>query len=85
MAREGDRKAEMMNTSKYKQTMMAQDDRVAKDLGIPYHEVGIQEYEELHKKGFRAKPGEFENIPKRESDRITKLATGSAFRKGSKH
>ncbi|KAL9065790.1 MAG: hypothetical protein Q9161_008015 [Pseudevernia consocians] len=36
----------------------AWDDRVARDLGIAYHEVGIEEYEEWQKKGFKAKKGD---------------------------
>ena len=84
---ERERKTEIMNFSKDNEsalTGMAQDDRVARDLGIAYHEVGIEEYELWYQKGFRAKPGEFENISKQEQDRICTLATGSAFRKGSK-
>ena len=85
---ESERKLEIMNFSKDKKsamTNMAQDDRVARDLGIAYHEVGIEEYELWYQKGFRAQPGEFENLSKEEDDRICTLATGSAFRKGSKH
>ena len=85
--RERKRKDEIMNISKQTKTTMtnmARDDRVARDLGIAYHEVGMEEYEEWYKKGFRVEPGEFENIPKEEQDRIFDLAVGSAFRKGSK-
>lgn len=60
------------------------DNKVAHDLGIAFHEVGMEEYEEWHKKGFRVKPGEFDNIPREEYDKLVKVMEGSAFRKGSK-
>ena len=60
-------------------------DRVAQDLGIAYHEVGMEEYEEWHKRGFRAAPGDFENRSEKEEKRLMRLMTGCAFRKGSKH
>ncbi|KAL8918903.1 MAG: hypothetical protein Q9208_007084 [Pyrenodesmia sp. 3 TL-2023] len=65
--------------------MGAMDDKVARDLGIAYHEVGIEEYEEWHKKGFRRKEGELENLDDEERKRLDKLVTGCALRKGSKH
>ena len=66
---------------------MAWDDRVARDLGKAYHEVGMEEYEEWKGKGFKLKEGELElkNIPEEEKARISRVATGSALRKGSKH
>ena len=65
----------------------AWNDKVARDLGIAYHLVGMEEYEEWKRKGFSVKEGELEreNIPEEERERITRLATGSALRKGSKH
>ena len=67
--------------------LMAWDDKVARDLGKAYHEVGVEEYEEWKEKGFNLKEGELEleNIPEEEKMRITREATGCAFRKGSKH
>ena len=66
---------------------MVWDDKVARDLGIAYHLVGIEEYEEWKSKGFSVKEGELEreNIPEEERERISRLASGSALRKGSKH
>ena len=63
------------------------DDRVARDLGIGYHEVGMQEYEEWMKKGFKVEDGgkEFKNPSKEENERLMALMTGCALRKGSKH
>jgi hypothetical protein len=84
--REDDRKAEIMGTSRNKTsalTLMAWDDRVSRDLGIPYHAVDLDDFEEWYRRGFRAADGEFEaqNIPEHEQDRISNLATGSVFRK----
>lgn len=63
----------------------AWDDRVARDLGIPYHEVAMEECEEWQRKGFHAEPGEFENPSQKEKDRLMRLSSGCALRKGSKH
>lgn len=80
------RKAEIMRWSdKHYPRKEAWDDRVARDLGIAYHEVGIEEYEEWHKRGFHADPKDFENPSEEEKARLSKLMTGSALRKGSKH
>lgn len=59
-------------------------DKVARDLGIAFHKVGVEEYEEWHKKGFRVEPGECDEISKEERVRLLRLTEGSAFRKGSK-
>ena len=61
----------------------AWDDRVARDLGIAYHEVGMEEYEEWQKKGFKAKKEDFD-LSKDDQDRLMDLTSGSALRKGSK-
>ena len=63
-------------------THMAWDDRVARELGIPYHKVEMEHFEELAKRGFVGKEGEFEakNMSEEERNRISRLATGSAFR-----
>ncbi len=60
------------------------DDRVARDLGIPFHEVGMEEYETWKQRGFKVEPGEFENPSEEELDRVMQLMFGSALRKGSK-
>lgn len=63
----------------------AWDDRVAQDLGIAYHEVGMDEYEKWHEQGFRVERDEFDDISAEEKQRLDKLTTGCAMRKGSKH
>ncbi|KAI9767673.1 MAG: hypothetical protein M1840_005544 [Geoglossum simile] len=84
--REDDRKAEIMGTDKNKSsalTLMAWDDRISRDLGIPYHTVEMEDFEEWYRRGFRADGGEFEarNMSQEEQDRVSNLAIGSAFRK----
>ena len=80
------RKAEIMGSSGENHVQQsAWDDRVARDLGIAYHEVGIEEYEEWHKRGFHADLKDFENPSEEEKARLMKLMTGCALRKGSKH
>ena len=80
------RKAEIIGLPGDDNTIHEQawDDRVARDLGIAYHEVGMEEYEEWHKKGFKAKKKEFE-LSEKERKRLMDLMSGSALRKGSKH
>jgi len=79
------RKGEIMGTPEEKQsalTSIAWDDRVARELGIMYHKVEMKHFEELSRRGFVAKEGEFEavNMSEEEKNRLTTLATGSAFR-----
>ena len=64
----------------------ADEDRVSGYLNIPFHEVGVEEFEEWQRRGFIVKPGELEmeNLSKAEWNRLMTLATGSAFHKGSK-
>jgi hypothetical protein len=83
--RERTRKMEIMGTKRDNVsalTSMAWNDRVARELGIPYHKVEIKHFEELAERGFVGKDGEFEavNMSEEERDRLTKLCTGSAFR-----
>lgn len=83
---DSDRKANIIgspgdNTTVHEE---AWDDRVARDLGIAYHQVGVEEYEEWQKKGFKAYKKEFD-LSKKERDRLMDLMGGSALRKGSKH
>ena len=61
---------------------MAWNDRAARELGIPYHKVEMKHFEELAKRGFEPKEGEFKNvnISEEEKERLYKLALGSAFR-----
>ncbi|KAH7336103.1 hypothetical protein BKA65DRAFT_27942 [Rhexocercosporidium sp. MPI-PUGE-AT-0058] len=79
------RKGEIMGTKKEKVsavTYMAWDDRVARELGIPYLEVEMKHYEELARTGFEGKEGEFEavNMSEDEMNRLSDLCTGSSFR-----
>ena len=80
---EKERKREILGSSC---ASFAAEDRISRDLNIPFHEVGMEEFEEWQERGFRIKPGELdvENLSKAEDDRLCVLATGSAFRKGSK-
>lgn len=85
-SREEDRKAEIMGMRKNDVSalsLMAWNDRIARDLDKLYHKITFNDFEEWHKRGFRAEPGEFvaTNIPQSEVDRIGKLATGSSSRK----
>lgn len=86
MGKENERKAEIMGILP-KDTRFVQhwDDRVARDLGIAYHEVGMEEYEQWHKRGFKIEPGEFDDPSQEERDRVMGLMKGCALRKGSKH
>ena len=84
-SQEDARKGEIMGTARENVsalTHMAWNDRVSRELGIPYHKVEMKHFEELARSGFVGRPGEFEavNISKEENERITKLSTGSAFR-----
>ncbi|KAJ9255739.1 hypothetical protein DTO212C5_9103 [Paecilomyces variotii] len=86
-AREDNRKAEIMGgperNKRSAMTFMLWEDRVARDLDIPFHKVEMEQFEEWHAKGFRANGDEFiaANVSPEEQDRVTDLATGSAFRK----
>lgn len=63
--------------------LMAAQDRVARDLDVPYHRVGLEHYKSWKALGFSVDPQTFkpENISEPENERILRLATGSAFRK----
>jgi hypothetical protein len=85
-ARETRRKCEIMGTIRdhvSAVTHMAWEDRVARELGKPYHTVTMADFEEVARKGIKFGQGEFEavNMSEEEMDRLSKLATGSAFRK----
>ena len=86
------RKVEILGLNKHEHNISPFDefvwcDRVARDLGIAYHLVGMEEFEEWGRRGFSVKEGELEreNIPEEERERISRLASGSALRVGSKH
>ena len=89
MYAESKRKEEILGVDPMKvsaSTLMAGNDRVSRDLNIPYHQVGIEDYEEWQRRGFKVEPGELDpkNRSEAEKARLTRLALGSAFRKGSK-
>lgn len=58
-------------------------DRVACDLGVPFHKVELPHYKDWKGRGFKADPEEFklENISEEERQRLQDLATGCALRK----
>ncbi|KAL9624964.1 MAG: hypothetical protein Q9160_001011 [Pyrenula sp. 1 TL-2023] len=61
----------------------AWDDRVSRDLGVPFHMVGSNQYKEWKRKGFRADPKEIKEIAEKDSERLDFLKTGCSLRKGS--
>ncbi|KAL9591745.1 MAG: hypothetical protein Q9179_007413 [Wetmoreana sp. 5 TL-2023] len=83
--KDNERKAEIMGRPMNHVEMAAWDDRVARDLGKAFHEVGLEEYEEWKRRGFEVEEGDFENLSQEERDRLKELMNGSALRKGSKH
>ena len=87
MAEDRERKAEILGISEETGPTQetAWDDRIARDMGMAFHEVGIEEFEEWKKRGFHADPGDFESLPEEEKKRLSKLREGCALRKGSKH
>lgn len=57
-------------------------DRVSKDLGVPWHKVGVAEFEKWDKMGFpKAKKGDYENPSKEERDRMMRMMEGASLRK----
>lgn len=60
------------------------DNLVAKDLGMAFHEVGMEEYEEWKKRRFKTRAVEYKDLRKEEQERLLNLTSGSALRKGSK-
>ena len=86
--KERERKADILEIDKEKRIAVTAetgwDDRIARDLGIPYHEVGIEEHEEWQKRGFHIDTGEFDNFSQEEKDRLHELEVRCTLRKGSK-
>jgi hypothetical protein len=59
-------------------------DRVSRDLQVPWHKVGVEEFEMWEKKGFKkARRGEyrFEDFTQEEKDRLSRLSSGCLLRK----
>jgi hypothetical protein len=67
----------------YGTTRWAIQDRVARDLGLPYHKIGMDHYSSWSELDFEVDPEDFklENITEAEKERLSRLATGSALRK----
>ena len=84
VAEEGRRVAEMMGVRRAAvctSTLLYFHDQVARDLDVPFHTVGIPEYEEWYRRGFRADPSTWEEeMGAKEAHRIDALAIGCAFR-----
>ena len=57
-------------------------DRVTRDLGMQYHEVGLTALEEWGRRGFQLGEGFFKKITEEEKERVWRLMCGCAFRKG---
>ena len=86
------RKVEILGLNKHENNISPFDefawcDKVARDLGIAYHLVGMEEFEEWKRRGFSVREGEVvgESMEEEERERISRLASGSALRVGSKH
>ena len=57
-------------------------DRVSKDLGVPWHRVGVEQFEEWARRGFKkAKRGEYVSFSAEEKERMGRLHQGSSLRK----
>jgi hypothetical protein len=57
-------------------------DRVSKDLNIPWHKIGVEQFEEWEKKGFKkARKGEYETFSAEEQKRMLRLLSGASLRK----
>ncbi|TVY82924.1 hypothetical protein LSUE1_G002266 [Lachnellula suecica] len=57
-------------------------DRVSKDLNVPWHKVGVPQFEEWEKKGFKkARRGEYENFSEEDRERQMRLLSGASLRK----
>lgn len=86
---ERERKGEIMGVTEDSKNSIQDenvwDDLVARNLGLAYHEVGIEDFEQWHEKGFKTRPEKFKDLSSEEKDRIQKLTSGCALRKGSKH
>ncbi|KAL9037217.1 MAG: hypothetical protein Q9214_005799 [Letrouitia sp. 1 TL-2023] len=81
-----ERKREIMGTPKEEEgglASRARDERVSRDLGIPYHKVELAHFEKWKNDGFRAQPREFDDrfISQEKRRLLFKLAKGCVFRK----
>lgn len=57
-------------------------DRVSKDLNVPWHKIGVKEFEEWEKRGFKkAKKGGYQEFGEEDHDRHMRLLEGASLRK----
>lgn len=83
-AREDERRGEIMMIPKEQVPAFIYsfwDDKVARDLGKPFHKVVFEDFEEWQRKGFSGAPGELTNLSQEERDRISKLSIGAGLTK----
>lgn len=81
-----ERKREIMGTPKEEKGGLASfawNERVSRNLGIPYHKVELAHFEKWKTDGFRAQPREFDDrfISGEKRRLLLKLAEGCVFRK----
>ena len=56
--------------------------RVEEDIGVPYHKIGLEEFQEWERRGFaKAKEGQYKEFDEAERNRLLDKSAGSAFRK----
>ena len=56
--------------------------RVEQALGVPIHKIGVNEFKEWDRRGFKkAKEGEYRDFSKAENERLMLKMTGGALRK----
>lgn len=59
-------------------------DKVSKDLGIPWHQVGVEQFEEWERRGFpKARKGEYQVFDEAQQMRMSKMCDGCVLRKGA--
>ncbi|MCJ1390050.1 hypothetical protein MMC18_002908 [Xylographa bjoerkii] len=79
------RKSEILKMSESQLRYFVDDcirDRIAKDLGFQYHQVGMAALEEWDRRGFCLEPNFAHDLSEAEKDRLKNLMTGCALRKG---
>jgi len=80
---EFNRKSELMHGEGKDQQDIEQawHEKVLKDLGKKHWTLSMEDWENWYRKGFRAKPGEFDNSSQAEKDRRLQLLRGASLRK----
>ena len=85
---ERERKAQIMGAEGSSSNVLNENvwnDIVARDLGVPFHTVGMEEFEEWARRGGKAEVREYKELDGREQKRLMRLQTGCALRVGSRH